>query len=966
MTPERWERVAEAFEALQTCSPAERPHRLREWCGDDAELATEVEALLASAAVASDFLSAPPRFDLTDEPPPAPVWEPGTLLAGRFEIAALLGRGGMGEVYAARDLELNTEVAVKRVRRAIAGDARMLARFKREVLLARRISHPSVCRIHDLATAGDEYFLTMELLRGPTLAQWLQQHGPPTPLQARHWLEDLAAGLDAAHAVGIVHRDLKPGNVILDTPLGADHARAVITDFGLARAAMQVQEAEAAASGSRLIGTLAYMAPEQLSGLPVTPATDLYAFGLVAYELLTGRAAFAGSGPFAGVLQRLQGPFPRPSQVRSELGIGWDAMMTGCLAENPKDRFSTAAAALATVPENRKPFPSRRGRIWLWAAGTAICFALVALVVPIYRFISVQSTIPGGTPVLLTSVANATRDPELNGATVALRQQLAQSAQFRLVGDAEVAQQLQRMGQPANTSADDLAQHPALAREVAMRDGAPLVIFAGLTHLAGDYRLELDLERVGRDPDAAARTWNWSGTSASKDGLFDVIHDAALWVRTQVGESAAGMVATDQPTRDITTPSWSALSLYTRSQAERAAGHTDAAVALLHAALAADPQFALAYTRLGDELASQHRNRQAYAAYRSALALARQSRRLSQREQLLLQGDYDTDLRNFPGAVASFQAYAALYPNDYLGWFYQGMPEFLRGRTAAALLAWRQAQQLAPGAAVIPANVAYAQLFEGDLSAASTAIAAARARGDTDVADELEGKLRMIRGQPEAALQAFARLQAAHDPVWLQFGPVLEAAVQADQGQPTAAMQVLQKRLALAVDASERSRLQLDLAAVALGAEQPAVARQSAILALQHPLDPLLLGRAGMILARTGDVTGALATLRALQADHDLQPLQSVAADRLQGEILLAQGRAAAAVAVLQRAHARAPVIMQPADLARALIAAGRRAEARTVLQPWVASPARVWSFQEYHAPGAYRELMTLSHQLDH
>lgn len=965
MTPDRWERVAQAFEAVQTCSAAERPERLRMFCGDDAELAAEVEALLASAVAASDFLTCPPRLAEMDEPGVDPGWNPGTCLAGRFEIISLLGRGGMGEVYAARDLELNTEVAVKRVRRAIAGDARMLARFKREVLLARRISHPGICRIHDLATDGDEYFLTMELLRGPTLAQWLQQHGPPSPLQVRHWLEDLAAGLDAAHAVGIVHRDLKPGNIILDTPVGADHARAVITDFGLARASLALQEAEIAVSGSRLIGTLAYMAPEQLSGLPVTAAADLYAFGLVAYEMLTGRAAYSGSGPFAGVLQRLQGPFPLPSQVRPELGIGWDALMTGCLVEEPQARFASAAAALATVPETHKPFPSRRGRVWLWAAGTAIVAALATLLLPLYRYISVRSTIPGGTPVLLTSVVNATQDPELNGATVALRQQLAQSAQFHLLGSDELARQLQRMGQPGTAAGEELAQRPSLARELAMRAGAPLVIFAGLTRLAGHYRLELDLQRVGRDPDAPARSWNWSEMTGSKDGIFDIIHDAALWVRAQAGEPAADLVATDQPTRDITTPSWVALSLFTRSQSERAAGHTTAGLALLRAAVAADPQFALAYTRLGDELASQHRNRDAYAAYRKALALARSSRRLSQREQLLLQGDYDSDLRNFAGAVTSFQAYAALYPNDYLGWFYQGMPEFFRGRASAARAAWQQAERLAPRAAVVPANLAYAELFDGNLQAASAAIASARARGDTDVANELDGKLQVIRGQNSAAKAIFARLATAQDPLWVKFGPVLDAALEADLGRPEAATQALRQRLTLAVDPAERSHLQLDLAAVALGAGQLAVARQDATSALRQPLDPLLLGRAGMILARTGDVAGAAAALRRLQSDRDLQPLQSVSADRLQGEILLAQGRPAAAVVLLQRAHARGPIIMQPADLARALLAAGRRSEARDLLRPWVASPARVWSFQEFHGPGAYRELMALSKQIE-
>lgn len=965
MSPERWEQVAQAFETVQACAADERPRRLRECCGEDLELAAEVEALLASADAASDFLTTPPRLEPDAGFAPAPAWGPGTLLAGRFEIVGLLGRGGMGEVYAARDLELNSEVAVKRVRAAIASDARALTRFKREVLMARRISHPHVCRIHDLSSAGGDYFLTMELLRGPTLTQWLQQNGPLQPDAARRVLEEVAAGLDAAHAAGIVHRDLKPGNVILDDADGTAGPRAVITDFGLARAALEAQEAEIA-SGSRLLGTLAYMSPEQLSGLPVTPASDLYSFGLIAYEVLTGRAAYAGSGPFAGVLQRLHGAFPRPSQVRPELGVGWDAMIAGCLEEDPARRFPSATAAMATVPQERRPVPARRGRGWLWVAAAAIFAALMALSVPLYRFIHVRADIQPGAEVLLTPVVNATQDPELNGATVALRQQLAQSAQFRLLDAAEIAQQMQRMGRSAPATDAGLAEQPQLARELAMRAGAPLVIFAELSRLAGQFRLELDLQRVGNDPDAPARSWSHIETAANKDGVFDAIHDAALWVRQQAGETAADMVATDQPTRDITTPSWTALALYSRSQAARAAGQVDQALALLHAAISADPKFALAYTRLGDELASQHRNVEADAAYRTALRLARDSRRLSQRERLLLLGDYDTDMLNFSGAVSSFQDYSALYPNDYLGWFYQGIPEFERGRPAAAAAAWRQAARLAPRAGVVPANVAYADLFNDDLTGAQRAISQSRALLDTDVAIVLAGKLRMIGHDPKGALRQFAALRSAREPVWLQYAPVLEAAVWADAGQVGDAQRILRDRLAHATDQDEQARLHADLAYLALMAGQPNLVRQEAAAALRVPQDPMLLESAGALLARAGDLDSARTALLDLRKNRDLQPLEGIAANRLQGEILLAQGHAVAAVSLFQRAHAAAPATMLPGDLARALVAAGRRAEAHALLQPWVVSPARVWSFQEYHFPGSYRELVTIYQHNEH
>src|SRR2546421_7739345 len=212
-----------------------------------------------------------------------PAFAEGELAGGRWRIVRLLGAGGMGEVYEAEDTELHEHVALKALPSRLAGDAEAIARLRREVQLARKVTHKNVCRIFDLglherdghATA----FLTMELLSGETLAARLAGAGPLTPDQALPLLAQMAAALDEAHAAGVLHRDLKSANVLL-----VSGERAMLMDFGIAR--------RRGSETGTIYGSPDYMAPEQLAGFEVTAAADIYALGVVAYEMVTGKVPF--------------------------------------------------------------------------------------------------------------------------------------------------------------------------------------------------------------------------------------------------------------------------------------------------------------------------------------------------------------------------------------------------------------------------------------------------------------------------------------------------------------------------------------------------------------------------------------------------------------------------------------------------------------------------------------------------
>lgn len=956
MTPEGWEKVAEAFEAARNCAESARPAVIRRICGDDEELIAQAAALLTSAA--QGFLSHPVfESRMPAMPMVPPRFEPGAVLAGRFAIVRLVGCGGMGEVYAAEDRELGTVVALKTLRPGLAADPRALGRFKREILTARRISHPNVCRLHDFAVhPGVEPvpFLTMELLHGETLADYLRRAGRAPDSDARRWLAQIAAGLDAAHGAGVVHRDLKPGNILLCAD--AAPPRAVITDFGLAIWAAGAAAGDAAPT--RLIGTLAYMAPEQLAGEEPTAASDIYAFGLVGYELVTGQAAYAGRGPLAGVLQRWQGSYTPPSELVPELGSGWDRLIAACLREPPALRPARATAALELLPPAplKPSSPRLRHRIKLALCATA-ALAATALGAAVFRYYQVRPRVTAGSEILVTPVINATDDPRLAAATSALDQDLAQSAQFVVTTPAQVADELQRMEQPPALRAA-LARQPALARQVAMRRGAPLVLFSTISELAGQYRIDFELERVGHDPDAPSRRWSTAQVAGSSTEIFDALHAGADWVRSLAGEQPAALASTDQPPQDITTPSWEALSYYDRAENEIAAGRSAAAVPLFQQAVAADPGFALAWSRLGDVLISQRQTRDGYADYRRALD-AQAGRRLSSRERLRLQGIIASDTGAYAAAVQAFQAYTALYPRDATGWFYQGLPDMEMAQPARALAAWAQAARLHPASAAILGNEAQFDLWLGRVTDAQTAFARIPA-GNDDITAYLGSLIGFVRGDPNQVVTSIQRLRSSADSFWRGRAALVEADYWAEQGQTDKAALLLQADLR--ADAGTGSSANLSEEHLALcELEAPdhtaaALADCRAAVALEPSL-PVMV-RAATVLARHGRAQEAEALLPRLQSSTPAGPELRSAVERIRGEVLLARGQGAAAMAAFRAARQAGGALDDTEFLAHGLAMTGDRAAALALYERWAANPGLVWYLPDYFPPGHYRQML--------
>ncbi len=263
---------------------------------------------------------------------------PGTIVGGRYRIVSLVGEGGMGEVYRADDLKLGQRVALKYVPAAVSDDRAAFERVCAEVRIGRQISHPNVCRIHDIVDVDGQFFIAMEYVDGEDLASLLRRIGRLPPDKALALTRDLCAGLAAAHERGIIHRDLKPANIMIN-----GHGDAQITDFGLAALGQQLHGVR------EIAGTPAYMSPEQLRGDEITVRSDLYALGLIMYEMFTGRRVFSGL-TLAAIRQEHSIAKPCPSSLLRDLDPAVERAILSCLEEDPRNRPASIHAVMAAVP----------------------------------------------------------------------------------------------------------------------------------------------------------------------------------------------------------------------------------------------------------------------------------------------------------------------------------------------------------------------------------------------------------------------------------------------------------------------------------------------------------------------------------------------------------------------------------------------------------------------------------------
>ncbi len=331
---------------------------------------------------------------------------PGALLGQRYEVLQILGEGGMGAVYKARDIELNRMVALKVIRPDLAGNQAIIDRFKQELLLATQVTHKNVIRIYDLSEADGMKFITMEFVEGEDLRGLMQRKGKLAPEEAVEIMQQTCRALEAAHSAGIIHRDLKPQNIMRDKT-----GRVLVMDFGLAR----TLEGDGMTQTGALVGTMDYMSPEQALGKDLDQRSDVFAMGLIFYELLTGKMPYKADSVVASLLKRTQERAAPVSSHDASIPRPLSNIVGKCMEPDLKLRYQNSAEILADLdawqggraaatlqfPTSSKPWGRTVPWHWIGVVAAVLVLAMVGFVYRDKLFSPTAARTPAG-PVVIT------------------------------------------------------------------------------------------------------------------------------------------------------------------------------------------------------------------------------------------------------------------------------------------------------------------------------------------------------------------------------------------------------------------------------------------------------------------------------------------------------------------------------------------------------------------------------------
>ena len=650
MDNDRWNHVDQLLQSALDIPAAKRDAYLRNACGGDQRLEGEVRSLLAAYDRADRFLGAP-AIDLAARELAGAGSADGSQAGGdpligqtlsHYRIVEKIGGGGMGVVYKAEDSRLHRPVALKFVSDDLASDAEALSRFQREARTASALNHPHICTIHDIGEQDGRSFIAMEYLEGATLKDRLAAGPLGLETVVRLGIQ-IADALDAAHAANVIHRDIKPANIFISS---RGHAK--LLDFGLAKMGAQTsREADfttrAGTIHGRVVGTIAYMAPEQARGEPVDHRADLWSVGLVLYEMAKGTR-------------------PAPAvRLRVEESPELERVISKCL-ETDRDLRYQHAADLRTDLERlqggsdsaltgRDHLPAKTRARWTVAAAAA---AIGVAAVVGYTFYPRQaSALTDKDTIVLGDFTNTTGDPVFDGTMrQGLAIQLQQSPFLSLVSDERIRRTLPLMNQPADTRLT-----PDIAQGVCVRTGSAAVLEGSIATLGTQYVLGLR----AKDCTTGDILADEQAQAARKEEVLSTLSQIATRFRARVGESLSTIEKHSTPLEEATTPSLEALKAFSTGSDltvfvwERRLPHYQRAIAL-------DPEFAMAHALVGFGYSTIGES----TLGRQSLLKAYQLRhRASDVERLNIETLYDRDFTgNLERERRTLETWAASYPRD--------------------------------------------------------------------------------------------------------------------------------------------------------------------------------------------------------------------------------------------------------------------------------------------------------------
>ena len=749
-----------------------------------------------------------PLSDVPREADSTGTLTPGQTFASRYRIIGPLGQGGMGAVYQAWDDELGVVVALKVIRPEIMDDPARAhdfeRRFKRELLLARQISHKNVVRIHDLGKVGSITYLTMTYLKGRDLRTILKREGRLPVARVLRIARQVASGLAAAHEQGVVHRDLKPANIMLD-----DDERALIMDFGIARSVL----GGGTLSGGT-IGTLSYMAPEQARGETVDQRADIYAFGLILYDLLLGRrAAISEESNMAELLRRIEHAPPSARTLDPTIPEAVDQLITRCLQPAPAERYQTAADILADLNrldedghaalhsrQTVAPLPVavterteagwrgvvRGARRWqLITVVSLVAVVIVVLIVTRWPPWSQPPALSERDTILLADFVNTTGEAVFDGTLrQALAVQLEQSPFLNIFPDTTVRETLRYMGR-----SPDERVTASVAKEICERQAIKAMLSGAISSVGVRYVIDLNAVTCATG-DSLARE---QVEAANSEQVLQALGRAASRLRAKLGESLSSVQRFDVPIEQATTSSLDALKAFSLGQQQRAQGAEVGALPFYKRAVELDPNFALAYARLGAVHANIGELEQARAYLTQAFA---RRGRVSEREKLYIASRYhDIVSGQIDHSLETFQLWTHTYPREWGSHNNLAYICTIIGQFDQAVASAQQAKRLAPNHPFPYGNLGFAYLGLGRTDEAKAVFEEAVSRKIDDLPIHIGlYEIAFMHGEPAAQAREAQWAVGKRREEWMLF---TQAQASASMGKLRAARETAERAVAM-------------------------------------------------------------------------------------------------------------------------------------------------------------------------
>ncbi len=695
-------------------------------------------------------------------PDSAAILQIGDLLSGRYEILQLLGEGGMGAVYKARDVELEREVALKVIRPEMAEHPEILQRFKQELILARQITDRNVIRIFDIGEAGKTKFITMEYLEGENLHQILKRQGKLEVAEAIGIMEQTASGLAAAHREGIIHRDLKPGNIMRDK-----NGRVVVMDFGLARTI----SGDGMTRTGAMLGTIEYMSPEQAQGKDVKASSDIFTFGLILYELLAGVTPFHAESAIASLLMRSQQRAVPLADVAKNVPSTLSNIVSKCLETDPAKRYQSAEQLDADLRawqgrggKSRVSASSVRLRMnriqelpWQRLAVTGALILGIAAGIAWYvirRQLIAKSGPHAPVSVLVADFENHTGDPVLDNTLEPMLGVALEGASFINAysrGDAR------KLAKKLSNAPDKLDEQSALLVAKSQEVG---VVITGDISLRGDA---YDISAIALDAVSGKEIAKAEITVADKQDILPDLPKLAAPIRKSLGDITPASEQFDQVSGGFTATSLEAVHQDALGVDEQFAGNFQGAFDSFQKASQLDPKFARPYT--GMAAMAQNLGKPEDAVKYMKLAMEHENS-MTERERYRNRGLYYSFTGDWQNCVQENTQLVTHFPADRVGqWNLASCYAQLRN-APEALKAAQQDVAIVPKGVGPRLNLSFISSFAGDFAAGEKeartglAINPSAAQGYLVLAEAQLGE-----GQIDNAADAYHKLEG--------FGPAL-------------------------------------------------------------------------------------------------------------------------------------------------------------------------------------------------